>query len=140
MPATDEGAHVAKLSLIVFSSDFAKVHYALAAAAAAAAIDIHATLFFTMEASRALTKNEGWHALTGSPADSDTALQARNVASFAELLESCHKLGVHFLVCSMGLTAIDLAEEALRDDLDIKISGLVAFLKDAHADGSVVFV
>jgi len=40
----------------------------------------------------------------------------------------------------MGLTAIDLAEEALRDDLDIKISGLVGFLKDAHADGSVVFI
>ena len=37
-----------KLSIVVFSGDFDKIHYALVMASAAAAIDIPATLFFTM--------------------------------------------------------------------------------------------
>jgi peroxiredoxin family protein len=140
MPPADQGARPAKLSLVVFSGEFAKVHYALATAAAAAAIDIPATLFFTMKASRALAKDDGWHALAGDAAASDATLQARDVAGFAELLESCQALGVRFLVCTMGLSAIDLAADALRDDLGIELGGLVSFLNDARADGSVVFV
>ena len=140
MPPAAQGARPAKLSLVVFSGEFAKVHYALAMAAAAAAIDIPATLFFTMEASRALAKDDGWHGLAGDAAASDATLQARNVVGFAELLESCHALGVRFLVCTMGLTAIDMAQDALRDDLGIEFGGLVTFLNDARAEGSVVFV
>ena len=41
-----------KLSLVVFSGDFDKVHYALVMASAAAAIDTPVTLFFTMEGAR----------------------------------------------------------------------------------------
>ena len=47
---------------------------------------------------------------------------------------------MRFLVCTMGLSAIDLAADALRDDLGIELGGLVSFLNDARADGSVVFV
>ena len=43
-----------KLSLIVFSGDYDRVHYALITASAAAATDRQVTLFFTMGATRAL--------------------------------------------------------------------------------------
>ncbi len=62
-----------KLSIIVFSGDFERVHYALAMAAAAAAVDRPTTLFFTMEAIGALAKRRGdgapgWSALKGASA------------------------------------------------------------------------
>lgn len=133
----------AKLSLIVFSDDYARVHYALAAAAAAAAVDRPATLFFTMGAARALRAasedgEAGWRTLAG--AGEDAALQARGVAGFDELLESCAELGVRFLVCEMGLRAIDLTPQALRGDLDIAVAGLVTFLNDARGDGAMLFL
>jgi peroxiredoxin family protein len=136
----DDGQRPAKLSLIVFSGEFDKVHYALATAAAAAAIDIPATLFFTMQASRAVAADDGWHGLAGDPVASDAALRERKLAGFEELLESCQALGVRFLVCTMGLAAIDLDTAELRQDLGIELGGLVTFLNDARADGTVLFV
>ena len=98
-----------KLSLIVFSGDYARAHYALAAAAAAAAVDRPATLFFTMQGARALLAagadgEEGWRSLAG--ADADAGLRERGVAGFEELLDSCAALGVRFMVCEMGLRAL----------------------------------
>lgn len=132
-----------KLSLIVFSGDYAKAHYALAAAAAAAAVDRPATLFFTMHGARALLaagadSAEGWRALDGASADAE--LRGRGVAGFEELLESCAALGVRFMVCEMGLRALGVAPEALRDDLPISVAGLVSFLADAEAGGAMLFV
>ena len=54
--------------VVVFSGRYEKVHYALAMASAAVAVNKPATLFFTMEAIRGLGKedgtgNPGWHAL-----------------------------------------------------------------------------
>lgn len=136
------GAAPGKLSLVVFSGDYARAHYALAAAAAAAAIGRPATLFFTMEAARALAADHGagggWRALPGAEADAE--LRARGVAGFEELLESCAGLGVRFLVCEMGLRAIGMAPEALRGDVDAAVAGLVTFLNDAEADGAMLFV
>ncbi len=142
---TESGPRPAKLSLIVFSGDFAKVHYALATAAAAAAIDIPATLFFTMEATRALCADDAWQALPadGGHADAraqDATFRARGVAGFEELLEACVALGVRIIVCTMGLKAVALEEAALRTDLGIETGGLVTFLTDARADGSILFV
>ncbi len=132
-----------KLSLIVFSGDYARTHYALAVAAAAAAIDRPATLFFTMDAVRALLRTggdgePGWQTLPGADADAD--LRARGVAGFDELLDSCAALGVRFMVCEMGLRAVGLAPEALRDDLGIAVAGLVSFFNDAEADGATLFL
>ncbi len=132
-----------KLSLIVFSDDYAKVHYALAAAAAAAAVDRPATLFFTMGGARALFAPgedgaPGWRTLSGAHADSK--LRARGIAGFDELMESCAALGVRFLVCEMGLRAIDAAPESLRDDLDITVAGLVTFINDAENGGGLLFL
>ncbi len=48
-----------KLSVVVFSGAFDKVHYALAMAAAALASNRAATLFFTMAGVRALLPEDG---------------------------------------------------------------------------------
>jgi len=137
-----------KLSVIVFSGAFERVHYALATAAAAAAIDTPATLFFTMEATRALGKGAadapGWHALPTehgkAAAELDATYRERGVAGFEELLESCVALDVQFLVCEMGLRAIDLEAAALRDDVPVREGGLVTFLTDASATGAMLFI
>ena len=137
-----------KLSIIVFSGAFERVHYALATAAAAAAIDTPATLFFTMEATRALAKGgadaPGWHALPTEHGEAaverDATNRERGVAGFEELLESCVALDVQFLVCEMGLRAVALEAAALRDDVPVREGGLVTFLTDASATGAMLFI
>jgi len=140
-----------KLSVVVFAGNFEKVHYALAAACAAAAIDMPATLFFTMGACRALLAADaagapGWHALSlerpgfADAAALDASMRARGVAGFEELIEACAALGVRVLACEMGLRAMGLDGAPLRADLKIEIGGLVTFLTDASAEGAMLFV
>ena len=139
-----------KLSIIVFSGDFAKIHYAVAMASAAAAIGRAVTLFFTMEALGALKKpdtdgNDGWRAMAagsggGNAGDFDDALKSRKVAHFEELLAASVELGVTVMVCEMGLRAMGLEAADLRGDIGYSEGGLVTFFNDASADGAMVFV
>lgn len=143
MPAPD------KLSLVVFSGTFEKVHYALVMAAAAVATNRPVTLFFTMGAARALTlnagtKDSGWQGLpTESGADADAVdadFQTKGVAGFDELLDACISLGVTFMVCEMGLRALGISPESLRNDVPIEQGGVVTFLADASKDGAMLFI
>lgn len=139
-----------KLSVIVFSGTFEKVHYALVLAASAAAIGRPATLFFTMEACRALLKpgEDGvaaWRHLSlnsgeGTGGAVDDGYAARGVATFEELLMACVEMGVQFMVCEMGLRAMGLERAALRDDVPLQDGGVVTFLNDASQDGAMLFV
>lgn len=135
-----ESAPPDTLSIVVFSGDFERVHYALVMASAAAAIGRRATLFFTMEASRALLKPgpNGQDAWRGG--EKDRAYVENGIAGFEELLQSCAALGVRFLVCEMGLRALNIGRGDLRDDLGIEEGGVVTFLNDASAKGSMVFI
>ena len=142
-------APLEKLSIIVFSGSFDCVHYALATAAAAAATNIPVTLLFTMGAIRALARDETggprWKELTHSEDEGngsvwDIRYQTNGAAGFEELLEACVALEVKFLVCEMGLRAAGLDEKTLRDDVPIEHGGLVTFLADAEADGSMLFI
>jgi len=127
-----------KLSIVVFSGDFARVHYALVMAAAAIATNKPVTLFFTMGAAKALEKESGWRRLPG--ADQDAEFAARNVGTFDELLEACVALGVTFMVCEMGLRALGMDAADLRADVPIAQGGVVTFLADASKDGGMLFV
>lgn len=140
-----------KLSVIVFSGEYEKVHYALVTAAAAAAINIPVTLFFTMDAIRALGADDnqgqpGWYHLpvgrVGYPnaRSVDETMRGRGVVGFAELLDACVSLDIKMMVCEMGLRAIDMAPDTLRADLAIENGGLVTFLNDARAAGSMLFI
>jgi len=140
-----ETAPPSKLNLVVASGTFEKVHYALVMAAGAAAIGTPATLFFTMAACQALLADDGWRALPsekiGFDATSrDADFVARGVAGIEELLESCAELGVTTMVCEMGLRAEGLEDAALRADLKPTRTGVVTFLRDARADGSIVYI
>lgn len=139
-----------KLSIILYSGDFDKIHYALVMASAAAAIDVPVTLFFTMGASRALlaTPENAWQYLSGgviakkeeTGGDINRKLEKRNVATFEELLQACVSLKVKFMVCEMGLEAMDLNGEPLRSDVPVKSGGIVTFLNDAYKNGQMIFI
>lgn len=134
-----------KLSIVVFSGDFDRVHYALVMAAAAVATNTPVTLFFTMWAGRALEKDQGWKRLkvsdgSQSAEQMDAQFKAKGVGTFEELLEACVALGVKFMVCEMGLKALCMDPHALRPDVPVEAGGLVTFLADASKDGAMVFV
>lgn len=138
-----------KLSIIVYSGEFDKVHYALALASSAVATNQAATLFFTMGACRALVRagadgTPGWHGLGAGPgraaAEIDRDYARLGVATFDELFSACVELGVRFIVCEMGLRAAGIEPEDLRDDLTIDTAGIVTFLGDASKNGAMLFV
>jgi len=136
-----------KLSIVVFAGDFDKVHYALVLASGAAAVGKAVTLFFTMDACHALKKGAGpWRMMPTSRRDGETGgdmddgFAKKGVATFEELLTACPELGVRFLVCEMGLKAIGLERNDLRDDIPIEDGGVVTFVTDASADGTMLFV
>lgn len=139
-----------KLSIVVFSGAFDRVHYALVMAAAAVASNTPVTLFFTMWAGKALQKHgpngtPAWHRLPVSEggqtaAAMDADFKARGVANFEELLEACVALGVTFMVCEMGLKALGIDPDDLRPDVPMTKGGVVTFLADASRDGGLLFV
>jgi len=138
------------LSVVVFSSDFDRVHYALVMASAGAATGMPATLFFTMGACRALLRPgpDGvppWRAMTTTEGgmnggEQDDFFRDQGVASFEELLAACVEMDVRFIVCEMGLRALGVNQDALRDDIPMDFAGVVTFLRDASNDGAMVFV
>ncbi len=132
------------LSLVVFSGDFCRVHYALVMASAAVATNVPVTVFFTMKAAHAVLAGEGWHDLAGedgrSAAETDSGYVASGVAGFEELMTACAELGVRFMVCEMGLRALGLEDAELRGDLEITPGGVVSFLADAQDQGRIVFI
>lgn len=144
-----------KLSVIVYSGTYDRIHYALVLAASASAIGRPVTLFFTMGACRALMRAgadgaPAWRKLPvsedlgdkagGTGGDRDDGYGKSGVATFEELLQSCVQFGVTFMVCEMGLRAMDMEGAALRDDVPIAKGGVVTFLNDASKDGAVLFI
>jgi peroxiredoxin family protein len=131
------------LALVVLSSAYERVHYALATAAAAAAVDTPVVLFFTEGAVRAVAgtaEQPGWHALTvadpslgaDDAAGLDRAFRSRGAAGFEELIGACRELGVALLVCSMGMRVAGIAKTDLRSDLGVEETGLTDVLSRAR--------
>ncbi|MBX2832402.1 MAG: DsrE/DsrF/DrsH-like family protein [Rhodospirillales bacterium] len=142
---TTESDTVKKLSLVVFSGSYEKVHYALVMASAALASGRDVTLFFTMEASRALLAPSGWRHLRtdaeGATATSiDLTYSTRGIGSFEELLSACVSLNAKFMICEMGLRALGLETAATRDEIAIETGGVVTFLNDAKQNGEMLFI
>ena len=103
------------ISVIVRAGDYESVHYALALAAAALAVNKPAVLFFTMAGIRALMGRR-----RRSTIGSATRInRKRGVGDFETLLQACVELGARFIVCEMGLRSlgIDRAGAAHRRSL-----------------------
>lgn len=134
-----------KLSIVVASGTFEKVHYALVMATGAAAIGIPVTLFFTMGACPAILADDGWQSLASEKPDMTAAARdadfaTRGVATMNELIESAVELGITFMVCEMGLRAEGLEDQPFREGIEIPRTGVVTFINDASADGSIIYV
>jgi len=119
-------AEAGGVSVIVRAGDYESVHYALALAAAALAVNKPAVLFFTMA---------GIHALEGPPpplADwpRDATNRARGVGDFETLLAACIELGARFIVCEMGLRSLGIDRTRLRRDVPVTIAGIVTLLEE----------
>jgi peroxiredoxin family protein len=132
-----------RLSVVLLSGDFERVHYALCMASAAAALERPVTLFVTLGALRAFMAEDargrpGWMRLrvgqdlaTARVADGgalDARYRARGVAGLEELLQACRGFGVDFMVCEMGMRALGLEPGALRADLELRPGGLATLL------------
>jgi len=114
------------VSIIVRSGKYEDVHFALAVAAAAVAVNRPAVLFFTMAGIRALSGPP--------PALDDWARDAvnkqRGVGDFETLLQACIELGVRFIVCEMGLRSLAIDRTTLRADVPFTIAGIVTLLEE----------
>jgi peroxiredoxin family protein len=114
------------LSLIVRAGDYESVHYALALASAALAVNKPAVLFFTMG---------GLRALIGPPPGlddwgRDALMRERGVGDFETLLQACIELGARFIVCEMGLRALGIERAQLRTDVPFTVAGIVTLLEE----------
>ena len=137
------------LSIIAFSSDFGKIHYALSTAAAASATNVSVTIMFTMGAIRAVIADGSgtpeWEKLTDENTNAlasvqDKLNQSKGIAGLEELFAACSSMGVKFLVCEMGLKAGGIQAKELRKDMCFEPGGLVTFLNSAENGGNIVFV
>ena len=142
------------LSLVVYSGEYDKVHYALVLASSALALGSRATLFFTMDGCRALVKPDSsgapaWRRLALSQSTNkgfrdggamDDDFKRHRLADFEQLLAACVELGVRVIVCELGLKARGLAAENLRADIPIEIAGVATLLEDASKDGAMLFI
>jgi peroxiredoxin family protein len=132
-----------RLSVVLLSRDFERVHYALCMASAAAALERPVTLFVTLGALQAFLAADaqgrpGWmrlpiaEGLAGpGVADGgalDARYRARGIAGFEELLEACRALEVEFMVCEMGMRAMGLEPGKFRADLELQPGGLATLL------------
>ena len=140
-----------RLSLIVFSGDYDRVHYAFVMASAAAATGRPTTLFFTMGAMKSLLAEQadgspGWTRLAPTPdgikADErDRRHAADGIATLEELICACVEFGVTVRVCEMGLKAEGLSVAEFRTDVPVNEGGVVSFLAEAENDrGRIVFI
>ena len=140
-----------RLSLVVFSGDYDRVHYAFVMASAAAATNRPVTLFFTMSAIKVLLAPQpdgtpGWAALAATDGgkgalERDADHAAAGIATLEELIEACTDLEVSMRVCEMGLKAEGLSSADCRADLPVTEGGMVAFLAEAEKDGGrIVFI
>jgi peroxiredoxin family protein len=116
------------LSIIVRSDKYEDVHYGLAMASAAVAVNQRAVLFFTMGGLRALTglppALEDW--------GRDALNRERGVGDFETLLQACVELGVRFIVCEMGLRSLAIDRNSLRSDVPFTIAGIVTLLEETR--------
>ncbi len=139
----------AALNLVLVSDLYERVHYALVMASAAAATGRKVRLFLTMGALKALARGTpqrpGWHDLSPapgglSPKDQDRAFAQAGLATFEELLQAAVALGGEVMACEMGLRAIGLSRDDLRDDIAVAEGGVVTFLEAAEGTGPILFV
>ena len=116
------------LGILLISGGHERAHYAFVIASAAAAVGRRVVVFATNQGCRALLAD-----LSAFDAE-DAAIEARGVATFAELREAAQALDVRMMVCQAGLRSAGIAESLLDG---VEIAGVVSFL-EAVGDGQML--
>jgi peroxiredoxin family protein len=111
-----------RLGILLESGGHARGHYALVAAAGAAALGREVTLFATNRGCLLLADP---CPLLDDPREA--AVVAAGVAGIATLLEACAELGVRRIACEAGLKAEGLAGLTLAPG--VEVAGIATFLE-----------
>ena len=119
-----------RLGILLESGGHARGHYALVAAAGAAALGREVTLFATNRGCLLLADPSP---LLDDPREA--AVVAAGVAGVATLLEACAELGVRRIACEAGLKAEGLSGLALAPG--VEVAGIATFL-EAVGDGQII--
>ena len=122
-----------KLSIIIQSADYKRVHYALVMATSALALGKTVTLFFTMNGTQALKAN-----FPNVPDDKN--YKKNGIATFQQLIQACTEMGAKYMVCELGLCAENLSLQDLRNDITITEGSAASFLSDASEDGAIIHI
>lgn len=118
------------LGILLESGGHARGHYALVAAAGAAALGREVTLFATNQGCLLLAARTP---LLDDPREA--AVTAAGVAGIATLLDACAELGVRRIVCEAGLKAEGLTAMPLAEA--VEVAGIATFLA-AVGDGQII--
>ena len=60
----------------------------------------------------------------------DAINRERGVGDFETLLQACVELGAKFIVCEMGLRALDIDRSRLRTDVPFTVAGIVTLYEE----------
>lgn len=119
-----------RLGILLESGGHARGHYALVAAAGAAALGREVTLFATNQGCLLLADPSP---LLDDPREAQVT--AAGVAGIAVLLEACAELGIRRIACEAGLKAEGLAGLTLAPG--VEIAGIATFL-EAVGEGQII--
>tara|TARA_B100000686_G_scaffold284907_1_gene308757 strand:+ start:226 stop:609 length:384 start_codon:yes stop_codon:yes gene_type:complete len=122
-----------KLSIIIQSADYERVHYALVMATSALSIGKTVTLFFTMHGTQALKVN-----FPDVPDDKN--YKENGIATFQQLVQACTEMGAKYMVCELGLRSEKLSRQDLRKDITITEGSAASFLSDASENGAILYI
>ena len=112
------------LGVLLISGGHERAHYAFVIASAAAAVGRRVVVFATNQGCRALLAD-----LSVFDAE-DAAIEARGVATLAELREAAQALDVRMIACEAGLRSAGSADSLLGGG---EIAGVVSVLEAVGA-------
>ena len=115
-----------KLVIILYSEEKEKLNYAMGMIATAAALERPTELFFSGKSVLSLISNN--------------QISSLSYKNSAELLMAITDLNTQFTVCSGSLSDNNITENELRNDIDIKITGLASILSSENQDSQIIFI
>ena len=114
-----------KLIIILYSEEKEKLNYAMGMIATAAALERPTELFFSGKSVLSLNNNQ---------------ISSFSYKNSAELLVAITDLNTQLTVCSGSLSDNNITENELRNDIDIKITGLASILSSENQDSQIIFI
>ena len=126
------------LSIIIFSDNLFKIHYALTIASAAIACNKNTVVFFAGHACYFLSEKQ--NLIKNNSSNEEIKIKKSGSPGFEELLKICTDLNITFMVCEAGLSLCKMHKNQIRKDLKIKSGGLYTFLSTIKEKDQIIFI